>query len=199
MSQDPALRGLSRSHAKPSYRSTIELSESQNEGAVRRLPDAAHGGAQAGTSRAFRDAARADGAHGARGPAAQGLLGDERDARVTVTVLTGLRVPFDEWRVQCELGGGRRGLEVGLTLMCSHEPVDLPAKVRLAFKYGTGEHVQISHHSSLSWLDTGFGGAGPRLPPPPQPTLACPVRLQEARHGPLRRPHVDLHGTQRCN
>ena len=130
MSLDPALRGLSRSHAKPSYRLTIELSESQNEGAVRRLPDAAHGAAQAGT---FRDAARAEGAHGARGPAAQGLLGDERDARVTVTVLTGLRVPFDEWRVQCERGGGRGGLEVGLTLMCSHEPVDLPAKVRFAY------------------------------------------------------------------
>jgi hypothetical protein len=44
--------------------------------------------------------------------------------------------------------------------------------------------------------DTGFGGASTRLPPPPQPTLARPVRLQEALHGPLRRPHVDLHATQ---
>ena len=134
MSQDPALRGLSRSHAKQSYRSTIELSESQNEGADRRLPDAAHGAAQAGTARAFGDAARADGAHGVRGPAARGLLGDERDNRVTVTAFTGLRVPFEEWRVQCERGGGRGRLKVWLTLhVLTRTEKSSPPKVRFAF------------------------------------------------------------------
>ena len=42
---------------------------------------------------------------------------------------------------------------------------------------------------------TGSGGAGTRLPAPPQPSLARTVRLQEARDGPFRRPHVDLHRT----
>jgi hypothetical protein len=48
-------------------------------------------------------------------------------------------------------------------------------------------------------LGTSLCGRRSSAPPPPQPTLARPVRLQEERHGPLRRPHVDLHGTQRCN